>query len=183
MTISAETDRLILREFVATDKAGMFELDSDPEVHRYLGKQPVKHIEEIEKVIQFIRQQYIEFGIARWAVIEKSTGDFVGWSGLKFMTQEVNNHVNYYDLGYRFIKRYWGKGYATETAKASIDYGFTTLQANDIYAIADVGNAGSNHVLQKCGLTFINTFDYDNEPHHFYKITKAGWQSKQKPKG
>src|SRR5690606_254622 len=115
MKIFVTTHRLILREILPTDLEGMFELDSDPEVHRFLGNQPVKTMEESKALINYIRQQYIDHGIGRWAITDKQTGEFMGWTGLKFVTKETNNHKDYYDLGYRLIKRFWGKGIATET--------------------------------------------------------------------
>ena len=65
MRIFVETDRLILRELLPQDELGMFELDSDPEVHRFLGNQPVKDMERIREVITFVRQQYVDNGIGR----------------------------------------------------------------------------------------------------------------------
>ena len=172
MKIFAETERLILRELVPADDAGMFELDSDPEVHLYLGNKPVTSIEQSREAIAFIRLQYIENGIGRWAVIEKATGDFIGWSGLKLLTTEVNHHILFYDIGYRLIKRYWGKGYATESALAALSYGFNELKLTEIYGMADVDNLGSNNILKKIGLNFIETFDYDGVMHNWYKIER-----------
>ena len=82
MQFHIETERLLLREFRTTDTADLFKLDSDPEVNRFLGNKPLKIVAEAEAVVAYIQQQYAENGIGRWAVIEKSTGDFVGWSGL-----------------------------------------------------------------------------------------------------
>jgi ribosomal-protein-alanine N-acetyltransferase len=172
MKIFAETERLILRELIAADAVGMFEMDGDPEVHLFLGNQPVQSIEQSQADIEFIRKQYIENGIGRWAVIEKATGDFVGWSGLKLIKESNNNHSNYYDLGYRFSKRYWGKGYATETAIAVRDYGFNELGLNEIIGIADIHNLGSIRVLEKVGLKRISIFDYHGIKHHWLKIEK-----------
>ena len=84
MEIYAETDRLILREMLPKDADGMFEMDSDPEVHKFLGNKPVKTKAESEKMIAYIRDQYINQGVGRWSVIEKATGNFMGWSGLRF---------------------------------------------------------------------------------------------------
>ncbi|WP_029277447.1 GNAT family N-acetyltransferase [Pedobacter borealis] len=172
MKIFTETDRLILRELLPTDAQGMFEMDGDPEVHLYLGNNPVKSIEQSIAEIEFIRKQYIENGIGRWAVIEKATGKFVGWSGLKLIKESTNNHINYYDLGYRFSKRFWGKGYATETAMAARDYGFNELNLHEIIGIADIDNLGSIHVLEKVGLKRISIFDYHDIKHHWMKIEK-----------
>jgi ribosomal-protein-alanine N-acetyltransferase len=172
MKIFAETERLILRELLPTDDSGMFELDSDPEVHRYLGNKPVQDIEQSREIIAYVRRQYGDYGIGRWAVVEKSTGDFMGWSGLKFFDKAVNNHTGFHDIGYRLIKRYWGKGYATESAMAALNYGFTTLNLPVIYGMADVENAASKNILHKIGLKFVETFDYDGILHNWYEIAR-----------
>ena len=78
MQFHVETERLILRELKQVDLEGMFELDSNPEVHKYLGNKPVKTIEESQKRIESIRNQYQKHGIGRFGVIEKSSGDFMG---------------------------------------------------------------------------------------------------------
>mgnify|MGYP000459923701 CR=1 FL=1 len=129
MKFHIETERLLLRELRLTDLEGMFALDSDPEVHKYLGNKPVKSIEESKKILESVLTQYKERGIGRFAVIEKSTGEFVGWSGLRLNTEyNMNGFTKYYDIGYRLIKRFWGKGYATESGKAAIDYAFHVLK-------------------------------------------------------
>lgn len=179
MEIFIETERLILREILPTDIDGLFELDSDPEVHRYLGNKPVTNKDQIVHVINYIRQQYIDNGIGRWAIIDKKTNDFIGWTGLKFVTDLTNNHKNYYDLGYRLIKKYWGQGIATETAIASLDYAFDKLKADEIYAMADCENDGSNKILKKVGLKFIEKFDLDGVEHNWYKIDKTEYENKK----
>lgn len=171
MQIFIETSRLILRELLPSDAEGMLELDSDPEVHRYLGNKPVQHIDESRKIIEFIRQQYIDNGIGRWAVIEKATDMFIGWSGLKLVTDPINGHINYYDLGYRLIRRYWGKGYASESAIASVQYGFDKMQLKEIYGMAEDGNTASQNVLQKAGLKYIEDFVYEGMKMKWYKVT------------
>ena len=103
MTFYLETERLILRELLPTDDEAMFELDSNPEVHKYLGNNPVRNIEECRTTIELVRKQYIENGIGRFAMIEKSSGNFTGWTGLKFIKVPINNHINFYEVGYRLI--------------------------------------------------------------------------------
>lgn len=170
MSVTIETERLILRELQETDAQGMFDLDSDPAVHQFLGNKPVLTIEQSLADIAYIQQQYIQNGIGRWAVIEKDSNQFVGWSGLKLIKETYNNHCNYYDLGYRFIKKFWGKGYATESAQASMKYGFYTLKLNEIIGIADIENIASIKVLEKLGLQKINIFDYHERAHHWLKV-------------
>jgi len=83
MKFHLETERLILREFQETDIDGIFELDSNPEVHKYLGNKPITTKDQALNYIQFIIQQYNDHGIGRFVALEKATGDFIGWSGLK----------------------------------------------------------------------------------------------------
>jgi [ribosomal protein S5]-alanine N-acetyltransferase len=178
MKIFAETERLILREMLPEDEMGLYELDSDPEVHRYLGNKPIHNIEQARESIRLIREQYIDHGIGRWAIIEKSTNGFIGWAGLKFVKEKINNHTNYYDLGYRLIKKYWGKGFATEVATASLNYGFDKLKLPEIFAMADIENAGSNNVLKKLGLKLMDTFEYDGVVHNWYHMERNIWMNK-----
>lgn len=177
--VFSETERFILREILPTDVDKLFELDSDPEVHRYLGNSPVTGKDQIIDIINFIRQQYVDNGIGRWAIIDKKTNDFIGWTGLKFVTDLTNNHKNYYDLGYRLIKKYWGQGIATETALASLNYAFDKLNADEVYAMADCENDSSNKILNKIGLSFIETFDFDGIKHNWYKIDKTEYKNKK----
>jgi len=175
MKIFAETERLILREILPADEDGLFQLDSDPEVHKYLGNNPIKNIEQSRDAIKRIRQQYIDNGIGRWAIIEKSTNSFVGWTGLKLMKELTNNHIEHYDLGYRLIKKYWGKGFATETVRPSLDYGFDNLKQDNIYAMTHIDNLASRNILEKSGLKFIETFDLNGIKKNWFKITKEEW--------
>lgn len=169
MKTSFETERLLYRELVPSDDFGMFELDSNQNVHRYLGNNPVKSIEESREHISNIRQQYLENGIGRWAVILKSTNEFIGWAGLK-LEHDVNNHREFYDLGYRFIERHWGNGYATEAAKAFVSFGFNEMNLRTINAYTDADNISSQKVLGNAGLKLVNVFLYDGTDELWYEI-------------
>jgi ribosomal-protein-alanine N-acetyltransferase len=113
------TERLILRPFAAQDAAAFYRLNGDPEVMRWLPKDEVFATEA--EALQFV-QHYLaasaNWPFARWAVTEKKTGDFLGWSGLRELPDgEV-------DLGYRLLREHWGLGYATESGRAWVRYGF-----------------------------------------------------------
>jgi RimJ/RimL family protein N-acetyltransferase len=168
-----ETERLILREVTPADLEGFYELDTNPIVHRYLGNQMVQSIDESAEIIDYIMSQYAATGIGRWSVLLKSTQEFIGWSGIKFMQEDVNDHVDFYDLGYRFLPRYWGQGYASESANAFLDYGFDELEIDDIYAFAHVGNKRSQNVLTKVGFQQRNHFEFYQEEHIWYVQHRA----------
>lgn len=180
MKIYIETERLILREILISDAKGMFELDSNPMVHKYLGREPIKTKLQAVDVIQFIREQYKERGIGRFATIEKSSGEFMGWSGLKLNLdekEELNEIRNFYDIGYRFIPGFWGKGYATESALAVLDFGFNELDIKTICGAAEIDNMASNKVLQKIGLQFINVFPFEDVKANWYELKKEDYET------
>ncbi len=173
MTFHIETERLILRELRLTDLDGMFALDSDPEVHKYLGNKPVKTKTESQKILESVVNQYKERGIGRFAAIEKSSGDFIGWSGIRLNTEyNMNGFTKYYDVGYRLIKQYWGKGYATESGKAAVDYAFNVLKLPELYATTEIGNQASHNALLKIGLSYVEDFYFEAEDLNlrWYKI-------------
>ncbi len=178
MNIIAETKRLLLREVLPEDVDGFFELDNDPEVHRFLGNNPITTKKQAEEVIAFIRKQYVENGIGRWAIIDKSTNQFAGWTGLKLVTDTINNHTNFYDLGYRLIKKYWRQGIATESAIASLNYGFESMNINTIYAAAHLENVGSISILNKLGFEYVETYYYDGDLENWYQLNKSDWETK-----
>ena len=178
-SFTIETERLILRHLQLTDIDGMFELDSDPLVHRYLGNKPNSNREQSLNDIAFNILQHKERGIARWAAIEKTSGNFIGWSGLRLNNDlTYNNKTNFYDIGYRFIPRYWGKGYATESAIVALDYFFNTLKKKVIYGIAETQNIASNRVLRKIGLQFVNDFTIEGKQAKWYQLNNEDYEKR-----
>ncbi|MGB0431942.1 MAG: GNAT family N-acetyltransferase [Bacteroidia bacterium] len=169
-----ETDRLYMRVFKKEDAKSMFEMDSDPLVHKYLGNKPYTDIAQVYKYIDWVRSQYIQNGIGRFSAFLKGTNEFIGWSGLK-IESEIRDYT-YNDLGYRFLQIHWGKGYATETAKAWLKYGFNELKLEKIDAAADVDNIGSNKVLQKIGMKKTEQFMFEGELCNWYEMAKSEYQ-------
>ena len=93
------------------------------------------------------------------------------------MINSKNNHINFYDVGYRLDKKYWGKGYATESCKVALEYGFKTMQLKEIIGTCHEENKASRRVLEKCGLKFVEQFIYKNElTCDWLKITKEEWE-------
>jgi ribosomal-protein-alanine N-acetyltransferase len=164
MNIKIETERLILRELLFSDAEGMYVLDSNPNVHQYLGNKPVGSIEESNKYIENIRNQYTQNGIGRYAVILKETDEFIGWAGIKYITEPENGHVNFFDIGYRLMEDYWGKGYGYEAAKAWLDYGFNEMNIQKMIATVNKENIASRRILEKIGLQITSEFYWNGIP-------------------
>ncbi|MCJ8209868.1 GNAT family N-acetyltransferase [Mucilaginibacter sp. RS28] len=165
-----ETERLILREMREEDAAGMLELNSDPEVVQYTGDGP---FEDIDEALALIRgyDQYRKYQMGRLNMFLKTTGEYIGWCGLKYHAED-----GLVDLGYRLHKRYWGKGYATEASIVCLNYGFNTLHLEKIIATAMVPNTASINVMKKLGMQFSHQQDCDDKPGVVYVITKDQWK-------
>ena len=165
MNIIIETNRLLLRTFTEEDAALIYELNLDPDVTRYTHD-PVKDLSHASEILEkVIIPQYVLYNHGRWAVHVRSTLEFLGWCGLKYRSE-----LNEIDLGYRFKKEGWGKGYATEAAWATIQYGFEKIGLQRIVARAEIDNIGSWKVLEKCGMTYIGDEEVDGYLVKTYEI-------------
>lgn len=161
-----ETERTVLRPFIIEDSIALFNLNQDPEVLKYTGDVPFQSVEEANHFIkQYIKTQAP--GLGRWAVIHKTSDQFLGWCGIKY-----NPDLNEYDLGFRFFKMYWGQGFATEVSRASLNYGFQQLKLDIILGRAMKQNVNSIHVLQKIGMHYANSFLINGEEWFVYKATR-----------
>jgi [ribosomal protein S5]-alanine N-acetyltransferase len=174
MDLIIETERLILREFLHSDAEALFEMDKNPEVHKYLWNKPLTNIEEVHDYIKLVRQQYLDNNIGRFVVVLKETKEVIGWAGLKFSTQMVNNKINFYDIGYRLNEKFWGKGYATEASFAWLDYGFNVMKIKLMEAAAHTNNIASNKILQKIGMKMTEQYLEDGVFWNWYEMEKLG---------
>lgn len=176
MNLILETDRLILRELKSSDAEAFFAMDHNPKVHQYLWNKPVQKIEETIEVITFVRQQYVDNGIGRFAIILKQTNEFIGWAGLKYNTEEVNHKINFYDIGYRLDEKFWGKGYASEASFAWLKYAFETMNIKTIEAAAHAENVASNRILQKMGMQMTEYYLEDEVSWNWYQLENENYK-------
>jgi len=164
-----QSERLYYRELLPSDDAAMFLLDSNEAVHRHLGNNPYTDISQSREYIANVRAQYTRYGMGRMAAFLKETDEFIGWGGLK-LEHNVNGHGQFYDLGYRLLPQFWGKGYATESARFFIEYGFAVKDIKIINATALRANKASCKALVKSGLTEIESFDYNGEEAVWFEV-------------
>jgi [ribosomal protein S5]-alanine N-acetyltransferase len=158
-----ETVRTILRNLTIDDAEEFFVLNLDKEVLKYTGDQP---FENIQKSKDFLTKydEYEKYGVGRMAVIEKATLKFIGWCGLKYHPEKDE-----YDIGFRFFRDYWNNGFATETAKRCLDFGFKELGIARIVGRAMKDNKASIKVFEKIEMTFKETFDFDGHDGVIYE--------------
>ena len=162
---SIETERLLLRRFRPGDLDELAKLFADPDVMRYVGNgQPIDR-NEAERALRSIINHWERHGFGRWAVVDKQSNEFIGFGGLRslFDTPEVVYH---------FSKENWGKGLATELARASLRFGFDDRGFDRIVAVAKPENRASIHVMQKLGMRFEMKTSYYNIEVVQYEITR-----------
>ena len=154
--IFLETERLFLRRFTLDDAPLLYELDSDPEVMRYISKGKPTPLEKyIHKVLpRWLRYYETSDHLGYWAAHERASGDFTGWFHLR--PDRIEEEAM--DLGYRLRRRFWGRGYATEGSRALVEKAFTEWDIDRVVAHALTGNAASHRVMEKCGLRFEGRF-------------------------
>jgi len=143
-----QTGRLALRRFRADDAENLYRLDSDARVMRYIGDGGVGTRASVAAALARAAHYYDSFpGLGVWPAEERATGRFIGWFCLKYVpkTAEV-------EVGYRLLPEAWGRGYATEGARALVARGFDVLGLYRIIGLAHPENLASQRVLQKAGL-------------------------------
>ena len=180
--VFVESDRLVLRRFTRDDLESIVELDSDPEVKRYIDNGAPVDRTELAEMLEWWLGWYDR--IARygfWAAIEKSTGDFLGWFHLRPGDGAGPLEP---ELGYRLRREAWGQGYATEGSKALSTRRSPSLASTRVYATTMAVNTASRRVMEKAGLRFVRTFDADwpvkipgdEEGDVEYSIDRAQWE-------
>lgn len=159
-----ETDCLRLRPIAEDDAGRLFELDSDPEVMRYIGPYRLPDEAAYRDDLRTNKLPYYRQSPGRgfWALIEKATGEFLGWvflrpgSDYRFHA-EAGFGPDDVELGYRLHRAAWGKGYATEAARVLVRRAFDG-GAVRVVASALVGNRASTRVMEKVGLRFAGLY-------------------------
>ncbi|MCX6116083.1 MAG: GNAT family N-acetyltransferase [Proteobacteria bacterium] len=163
-----ETDRLQLRSISDSDAPHLLDLNSDPMVMKYLGKEPVT-ADEIAIVVEKISARDIGYQnqLGLFMTFEKSSGEFVGWFVLRPSYDAPDDRKNL-EIGWRLKQKYWGRGFGTEGALALKNRAITVLKAERLFAVAKSENTPSLKIMEKIGLqfekTYVDTDEYWHEP-------------------
>ena len=126
-------------------------MNEDWDCIKFTGDVAFKNLEEAENLVKNY-DHYQKYGFGRWTVLDKISGEFLGWCGLKY-----DEDLHEFDLGYRFLKKHWGKGYATESSKFCIYLGFTKFGMKEIVGRVMKENTASVKVLGNVGMTYKET--------------------------
>ena len=153
-----ETERLVLRRFVEADLDHLYALDNDPEVMRYIngGTPTPRAIVERDILPVFMRYDDRRPGFGFWAAVNRQAagGEWLGWFSLRPSEQAPDQVA----LGYRLRRAAWGRGYATEGARALIDVGFCEWGVRRVVATTYQDNLASRRVMEKLGMRLLRRF-------------------------
>ena len=149
--IVLETERLILREHRAGDFDAFFEMESDPEVRRFVGGAPRPYADARRRFGErFLRRGRRRLGL--WATVLRSNGAYAGYSGVyPYFRAPGRLSAGEACLGFTLARAFWGRGLATESARALVRYGFEDLGLDRILGSVEAGNAASIHILERLG--------------------------------
>jgi RimJ/RimL family protein N-acetyltransferase len=166
MSVLLETDRLVLRRFTEDDAPLLFELDSDPEVMRYVGPYGLPTVGAYrDRLRDAWLPQYADHpGRGVFAAVEKATGRFLGWiflraaTAYRFAAEAGWTRDTDMELGYRLRREHWGQGFATEGSVALVELGLADPAVTCVVSCALVTNRASTRVMEKCGLVRVREF-------------------------
>ncbi|WP_206537676.1 GNAT family N-acetyltransferase [Ilumatobacter nonamiensis] len=180
------TERMVLRRFTTNDLDALVELDNDPEVMHYINNgAPVDADDVADTLDHWIAAYHRTPGFGFWAADDRRTGDFIGWFHFRPAHYNIPPEP---ELGYRLRRNYWGRGLATEGARALIDNGFEQHPIERVVAETMVVHTASRRVMEKAGLRPTRTFRADwpvripGDEHGDveYALTRNDWKHQQR---
>ena len=161
-----ESQRMFLRRMEMSDVDYLMGIFSDPVAMRYYPG--TKSRQEVGDWLRWTLDSYRDYGFGLWAAVLKDSGEFAGQCGLTVQEVEGKEEI---EIGYLFLRRFWGRGLATEAAKVSRDYGFG-LGYERLVSLIDPGNLASRRVAERVGLTLERKVWKSNKNICVYAIRK-----------
>lgn len=174
MTTSLRTPRLQLRRWQDTDIQDFAKLNADPIVMEYFPN--TLTLNDTTTMVERIEAGFEQYGFGLWAVVLSSDNTFIGFTGLSVPSFQAP-FTPCVEIGWRLSKAHWGQGYATEAAKAALDYGFRVAGLSEVVSFTAVPNLRSRRVMERLGMKPMGTFEHPKiseghwlRPHVWYQI-------------
>ena len=171
MTIpTITTPRLVLRAFTMEDVEPLYHILRGEDVLRYFPPMEPPPRERVQKMVAGLLQHWETRGYGLWAVASPSGGRLMGRCGLQWLPDTGEVEVDYI-LG----RAFWGQGFATEAARASLRYGFEELELERVIGISHVENIASQRVLEKLGMARLEQKEFFGIPCYRYAIDRSAY--------
>jgi ribosomal-protein-alanine N-acetyltransferase len=146
------TKNLSLIPLQETDTEGLYRIYQTDGVLRYFPSTTPPALEKVQRYIESQKKHWEKFGYGNWGILPDGQTDIIGWAGLQFLPE-----LNEVEVGFLMDKPLWGKGYATEAARASLKFGFDHFDFPHLIALVHFDNLASLRVIEKCRMTYVNT--------------------------
>jgi len=180
------TTRLLLRHWRPEDREPWAALNADPQVMEYFPARLARA--QSDELIERWQAELLARGWGWWAVQSRAAGDFLGAVALTVPRQPLPCSPCV-EVGWRFARAHWGRGYASEAAAAVLEFGFEVLELNQVVALTALGNRRSRAVMERLGMVDAQAdFDHPALPaehplarHCLYRIDRAQWQAGRHP--
>jgi RimJ/RimL family protein N-acetyltransferase len=180
--VRLETDRLILRQWRDDDRPAFAALNADPVVMEFFPETRTR--QQADTVLDRLIGHFDRHGFGFWALELRESGENIGFTGLQ--------HVDFdapfcpaVEIGWRLARSHWGKGYATEAARAALDAAFRELKLDEVVSYAVKTNTRSRAVMERLGMVHEPELDFEDtdvepssplRPLVFYRMTKDRWK-------
>lgn len=165
MSTLYQSPRIIIREFLPQEQQTFLALFKDNQVTEYLPEtSPERYVEMFNELLE----NYKKKNLSRWAIFDSINNNFIGMCVARIFVHDTSQ----IEIGYVLSRAYWGKGIATEVCKAITQYSFANTNTNEVVAITDLDNTGSQNVLQKAGFERLNNLIRNEEELAYFKIER-----------
>lgn len=167
-SVALLTPRLLLRPWTPEDVEALFEILQEPDLLRYFPNSDPPGREIVEAYINRQMAHWREFGYGHWAVTLPEEERILGWNGLEFLPE-----LGECEVAYLLSRKAWGRGYATETARAALRFGFERAGLGHIIGLVHPENEASIRVLEKCGLSHVDRINLWRMDLERYRLNRA----------
>jgi ribosomal-protein-alanine N-acetyltransferase len=168
---SLRTAHLALRPLQAEDAQILLRIYQVDGVLQYFPNTTPPPLEKIQKFIAGLEKHWAEYGYGNWGILPEGESQIIGWAGLQYLPE-----LDETEVGYLLNRPFWGKGYATEAAHASLQFGFENFAFDHLIALVHPDNLGSRRVLEKCGMTYVENKVLWGLEMRRYRLEKVDFQ-------
>jgi RimJ/RimL family protein N-acetyltransferase len=164
------TDRLTLRPLEPSDAVVLHRIYQSDGVLRYFPTTVPPPLEKLERFVATQREHWEKHRFGNWAVLPDGETDIAGWAGLQYLPE-----LGVTEVGFLLDRPFWGRGFATEAARESIRVGFEDCALDHIIALAHPENAASRRVIEKCGMTYVDTIRLWGIDLMRHRVDRSAW--------
>jgi [ribosomal protein S5]-alanine N-acetyltransferase len=162
-----QTAHLTLRPLQPQDSEALFRIYQNGDVLRFFPNPFPPPLEKVQKFISSQQTHWEKYGYGNWGIISKGETALIGWAGLQYLPE-----LDETEIGFLLARPFWGKGYATEVARESLNFGFANFNLDHIIALVHPDNLASQRVIEKGGLVYLETISLWGIDLRRYRIEK-----------